>query len=520
MTSHRRLLVADAVRTARGIHGNAILLDGSRVVAAGDHRTLDAPGLTVHEYPGAYLVPGMRDAHMHPVPYASSLYGTSLDAATSIGRLQDIIRDGSADLSPGSPFIALRLDDESLVERRLPTRADLDAAAPDRPVLIHRYCGHVAIANTAALALAGVDRFTPDPSDGSIDQDPGGEPTGVLRETAIDLVSTRLDASGSVTDQFLLDALTGLAGMGITSIGAILGLGDGPWASLGDEVTRIVSVADRLPISVHAFIIAHTADALAAAAGRLDVGNDRLRWLGYKGFADGSLGGHTAAMHAPFADRPDELGTMRLDESDRDLAVAALGMGGMVALHAIGDRANGAVIDLYADLIDDGADPHKLRIEHASVLAPSDINRIARLGVIASVQPAFLGSEFEWIADRVGADRIVSTYPFASMDFAGVRMCGGSDSPVESPDPWAGMALARDRAGVMPGEGLLPDRALSLFTDGAAAALGEQLPLSPGSPADLVVVDRDPVASDPDQLRETVVYETWVRGERVDIGAT
>jgi predicted amidohydrolase YtcJ len=220
-------------------------------------------------------------------------------------------------------------------------------------------------------------------------------------------------------------------------------------------------------------------------------------------------------MHAPFADRPDEMGTMRLNASDRELAIASLGMGGMVAIHAIGDRANGAVIDLFADLIDEGADPRRLRIEHASVLGHSDIDRMARLGVIASVQPAFLGSESDWIADRVGADRIVSTYPFASMDFAGVRMCGGSDSPVESPDPWAGMALARDRAGVMPSEGLLPDRALSLFTDGAAAALGEQLPLSPGSPADLIAVDRDPVASDPAQLRETVVYETWVHGERV-----
>ena len=516
MKSRRRLLVADAVRTARGIHGNAVLIDGTRVVAAGDRRTLDAPGLTVHEYPGAYLVPGMRDAHIHPVPYASSLHGTSLDAATNIEMLQDIIRHGSASLSPGAPFIALRLDDEAMIERRLPTRTELDAAAPDRPVLIHRYCGHVAVANTAALALAGIDRSTPDPRDGSIDRDSEGAPTGVLRETAIDLVSTRLDASASVTDELLLDTLTGLAAMGITSIGAILGLGDGPWASLGDEVTRMVSVAARLPISVHAFVIAHTPDALVDAARRLDVGSDRLRWLGYKGFADGSLGGHTAAMHAPFADRPDELGTMRLDASDRDLAALSLEMGGMVAIHAIGDRANSAVIDLYADLVDDGADPRKLRIEHASVLDRSDINRMARLGVVACVQPAFLGSEFEWIADRVGADRIVSTYPFASMDFAGVRMCGGSDSPVESPDPWVGMALARDRAGVMPGEGLLPDRALSLFTDGAAAALGEQLPLSPGSPADLVIVDRDPVASDPDQLRETIVYETWVRGERVE----
>jgi hypothetical protein len=306
--------------------------------------------------------------------------------------------------------------------------------------------------------------------------------------------------------------------MGITSIGAILGLGDGPWASLGDEVARLVAVADRLPITVHAFVIAHTADGLADGARRLDVGSNRLRWAGYKGFADGSLGGHTAAMHAPFSDRPDEMGTMRLDASDRELARTALAMGGMVAIHAIGDRANGAVIDLFEELIAEGASPRKLRIEHASVLDRSDIERMARLGTIASVQPAFLGSEFEWIADRVGADRIVSTYPFASMDYAGVPMCGGSDSPVESPDPWAGMALARDRAGVLRAESLLPDRALSLFTDGAAHALEEPLPLSPMSPADVVVVDRDPVTSDPDELRRTVVYETWVRGERVEAG--
>ena len=518
MMSHRLLLVGEAVRTARGIHGNAILIHDDRIVAVGDQRTLRQPGVRVENYEGAFLLPGMRDAHMHPVPYAASLFGPSLDGVTSIGMLQDRIRTASADLEPDAPFIALRLEDESLDEHRLPTRYDLDTAAPNRPVLIHRYCGHVAIANSEALRIAGVGRSTSNPGDGSIDRDDSGEPNGILRETAIDLVSTRLDASGAVTDESLLSALTGLAAMGITSIGAILGLGDGPWASLGDEVARLTSVADRLPITVHAFVIAHTVDGLADAARRLEIGGGRLRWIGYKGFADGSLGGHTAAMHAPFSDRPDEMGTMRLDASDRELARASLDMGGMVALHAIGDRANGAVIDLFEELVSEGAAPRRLRIEHASVLDRSDIDRIARLGVITSVQPAFLGSEFEWIADRVGADRIVSTYPFGSLDFAGVPMCGGSDSPVESPNPWFGMALARDRAGVMRAEGLLPDRALSLFTDGAAVALGEPLPLAPTSPADVVVVDRDPVTSDPDELRNTVVCATWVRGRRVDIG--
>ncbi|MEA3502808.1 MAG: amidohydrolase [Actinomycetota bacterium] len=520
MTSNRRLLIAENVRTARGIPGNAILIEDGRVIAVGDHRTLDRPGITVENYAGAILIPGLRDAHMHPVTYAASLSGTSLRSTTSIGELQNTIRMAVANLAFGRPLVALRLDDENLAEQRLPTRLDLDEAVPDRPVLIHRYCGHVAIANTAALRHSGVDASTPDPADGSIDRDAGGEPTGILRETAIDLVSTRLDASESVTAQSLLDALTGLAGLGITSIGAMLGLGDGPWASLGDEVSAIVAVADRLPVNVHGFVIAHSVDDLEAAALRLNAAGGRLRWAGYKGFADGSLGGHTAAMHAPFTDRPDELGTMRLDASDRLLAEAALRMGGMVALHAIGDRANGAVVDLYEELIAAGAPPHRLRIEHASVLDRADIDRIARLGVVVSVQPAFLGSEFEWIADRVGPDRIVTTYPFASLDHAGVPMCAGSDSPVESPDPWVGLALARDRAGVTESESLLPDRALSLFTDGGAASLGEPLPLSPGSPADIVAVDRDPVASDPDQVRNTVVHETWVHGERIVVDRT
>ncbi len=515
MTTDRRLLVADAVRTARGIAGNAILIEGDRVIAVGDRRTLDGPGVTVEEYVGAVLIPGLRDAHMHPVTYAASLSGTSLNGVTSINELQAAIRVAAESLAPGEPLVALRFDDEALAEQRLPTRVDLDAAVSDRPVLVHRYCGHVAIANTAALRHAGVDAATQDPGGGSLDRDAGGQPTGVLRETAIDLVSTRLDASGSLTEQSLLDALAGLGGLGITSIGAMLGLGDGPWASLGDEVAAITAIADRLPISIHGFVIAHSVGDLEAAAHLLEEAGDRLRWAGYKGFADGSLGGHTAAMHTPFSDRPDEFGTMRLDDSDRLLAEASLQMGGMVALHAIGDRANGAVIDLYESLVAGGASPQQLRIEHASVLDRADIDRIARLGVVVSVQPAFLGSEFRWIADRVGPDRIVSTYPFASLDHAGVPMCAGSDSPVESPDPWEGMALARDRAGVTRSEGLSPDRALSLFTDGAAAALGEPLPLSPGSPADVVAVDRDPVASDSDRLRGTVVFETWVHGERL-----
>ncbi len=180
MSLHRRLLVGEAVRTARGIHGNAVLMHDDRIVAVGSHRTLSQPGVRVENYDGAFLLPGMRDAHMHPVPYAASLFGVSLEGVTSISMLQDTIRKASTDLSPDAPFVALRLDDESLVERRLPTRDDLDAVAVDRPILLHRYCGHVAIANTAALRVAGIDRSTQNPGDGSIDRDDAGEPNGIL----------------------------------------------------------------------------------------------------------------------------------------------------------------------------------------------------------------------------------------------------------------------------------------------------------------------------------------------------
>ena len=373
------------------------------------------------------------------------------------------------------------------------------------------------MANTAALALAGVDAATPDPTGGRIDRDPDGTPNGILRETAIDLVAPLLDASDLVDPNALASALRGLAGLGLTSIGAMLGLGDGPWASLGDEVSTMLATSNQLPIRVHAYVIATSTGALTDAADRLADAGPRLRWLGLKLFADGSLGGHTAAMFEAFTDRPDERGTLRLNERDASLARSTLDLGGDVAVHAIGDRACGATLDLFATLIAEGADARRLRIEHASVLSPSDLARIGELGVAACVQPAFLGSETSWLERRVGKDRLERTYPFASLERNGVTLAGSSDCPVEPPHPLRGMALARDRAGMVPGESLSAERALALFTTGPAQVLGEPEPLAIGSPCDLVALDRDPVTCSPDELREAEVLETWVDGEAVPV---
>jgi predicted amidohydrolase YtcJ len=241
-----------------------------------------------------------------------------------------------------------------------------------------------------------------------------------------------------------------------------------------------------------------------------------LRWLGIKRFADGSFGGHTAAMHQPFVD-VDTAGTLRLSQRDKEIAEAAIALGGGAAIHAIGDRACEAVIDMFGQLIVTGADRTKLRIEHASVLTDDDIDRLARYEITAVVQPPFLGSEADWLIDRLGVDRLGRTYPFRTMEAAGIVLAGSSDCPVEPPDPWAGMALAQDRAGMMPAERLSADRALAMYTTGAARAIGEPEPLAVGSPADFIVVDRDPVTVSPDELRRTGVMATFVDGEEVAV---
>ncbi|MBT8218142.1 MAG: amidohydrolase family protein, partial [Acidimicrobiia bacterium] len=182
----------------------------------------------------------------------------------------------------------------------------------------------------------------------------------------------------------------------------------------------------------------------------------------------------------------------------------------------IGDRANRAVLEFFAELIAKGADPGRLRIEHASLLGPRELDLFEELGVVASVQPAFMASETEWLVKRIGPHRMPSAYPLRTLSDRGVPLAGGSDCPVEPPHPLWGMAAARDRCGIVPEEALTPDEALDLFTGGAARSMLEPPPLEPGSPADFIILDRDPVTSTPDELREARVLATYVGGRRVD----
>jgi predicted amidohydrolase YtcJ len=404
-----------------------------------------------------------HDHHIHPFGYAALVNGLELMNAPDLDTVMRLVSQHGEKVE--GAIIGQRLNDEAIEERRLPTAADIDDIVSDRPVLLYRYCGHIAVANKAALDLARVDSDTPDPEGGSFDRDAQGRPNGILRETAVDAVSAAIEPYAvSTTDLEIISALAGLRRLGIGSVTGMISVANGGWCSVDDELETLVRLGPDLPVDIDALLIAKSPEDLAAAKERIDRADGPIRFVGYKDFIDGSLGGHTAAMYEPFADRPDTRGMERYSHSHMiEMGKTSLALGGSVAIHAIGDRANDLVLDVHQELLEQGADPAMLRVEHASILADATIERMAHLGVTASIQPAFLASEATWLEKRLGPERMSRAYPFRSLLDAGVPLLGGSDSPVELPDPETGIDAAVDRHGVNPDESLTREQAEALF---------------------------------------------------------
>ncbi|HKZ24268.1 MAG TPA: amidohydrolase family protein [Acidimicrobiia bacterium] len=404
-----------------------------------------------------------HDHHFHPLGYSQMVTGLELMDSVDIAEVKT--RVASRTEQTTGAVIGQRLNDEGLAELRLPTRFDLDEAVPTRPVVLYRYCGHIAVANTAALKLAGIDADTPDPPGGAFDRDRTGFPTGVLRETALLVIGNAIaPLAEPPSDADVLDALAGLLDYGLGSVTGMVSATEPIWCGVGDELETLCRLAPDLPLDIDVYVITENPGDLVSAAQRLTEADGRLRFSGWKGFSDGSFGGHTAAMYEPFSDRPDTTGTLRLSlRQALTMADASLDIGGGVAVHAIGDRANDVVLDLFQSLIGDGADPSKLRVEHASLLTEAGIERMARLGVTASVQPAFLASEASWLHKRLGDERMQRVYPFHTLQEAGIPLLGGSDSPVELPDPEVGIRAAVQRHGFSPAETLTVEQANALF---------------------------------------------------------
>jgi len=503
----------------------AVLIDGSRIKATGslaEVLQLAEKGCETLDLGGKTLLPGFTDCHIHPVLYAYFLLNLDLNPMRSMGELLDCVRAKAAETAPDQWLLGLRFNEEGLAEQRLPTLDELDRVAPEHPLLIFRYCGHLALANSRALTLAGISRESEDPHGGEIDRNSHGEPNGVLRETAISLVSEQIGPPDwNEFSQAIMKAFELLAANGITGVHGILQTGEmGPAGKLGYlSVSAIKELHKSIPLRLYLMIVTTEASAIEELreTDLHDTGPDSMCKVGaWKIICDGSLGGHSAVMFEPYSDASSMSGIMVWTEDELERMIRDAHSNGIqLSIHCIGDRMIHIVLELLARVIAESPPrDHRHRLEHASILSPAMIRRARELGVIMSVQPPFIYSEQDWVHKRLG-DRVKHLYPFRSFLNHGLTVCAGSDGPVEIPDPILGIYSSVNRLGVTPDEAVSTEDAIRMYTTHAArAAFEENLKgtIEPGKLADLVVLSQDPLSVPPADLRDLSVEMTMVGG--------
>lgn len=478
------------------------------------------PGATHLDFPGATIVPGLVDAHAHLTGLGKALMEVDLVGARSIEDAVARVQAAAATL-PGDGFVEGRgWDQNDWPGQAFPVHGPLSAAFPDRPVVLRRVDGHAIWVNAAALRLAGIDARTPVPAGGLIERDAAGEPTGVLVDTAMGLVDARMPAPTRGQIRAWLDAALGACHrVGLT------GVHDAGTSGAQLEVLEAMAAAGALPLRVHVMLDAEDpANAARLAAG--PVAGDFVSVRGVKIFADGALGSRGAWLSAPYADAPETSGLPIVHgDALRAQVARAAGAGFQVSVHAIGDAAAHDVVTAFAAVLTPGQD-RRFRVEHAQVVRPEDRQTMARLGIIASMQPTHATSDMDWAERRLGPERVRWGYAWQSMLRDGVRLALGSDFPVERPEPIAGLVAAvtrqdaqgRPEGGWYGDERLTPEQALRGFTADAAFAGFEEARrgrIEPGLDADLTVLSGDPLTSDAAALRALSVRATIVAGRPV-----
>jgi predicted amidohydrolase YtcJ len=519
-----RLLVGGVVHTVEGTRRLEVAISDGRIVALtppGEPGDWRGPKTEVVQLRGAHVLPGLVDAHLHIAGYGASLEHVDLTGAGSWREVVSRTVAAAWGLPAGSWVEGRGWDQNLWPDQRFPDRAELDAELPGRPVMLRRVDGHAAIASGRALALAGIGRDTPDPAGGRILRRADGELTGVLVDTAVDLVQGVLPATGPADlERRIVRAGDALVRLGLTQVH------DMGTTAAELEAMRRLAAADRLPLRIWVLLEGTDAGLLDRELGRGPQTTDAamLRVGGVKLYADGALGSRGALLGADYVDDAGNRG-LAVTASERLLEVTrrASTAGFQVAIHAIGDEAVHRVIDLYAEVGAETCRRLRHRVEHSQIVRPGDVARYSELGVVASVQPTHCTSDMPWAPARLGPDRIGWAYRWSSLLAAGAALAGGSDAPVEDPDPRRGLyaAITRQRpdgsppGGWNPAERLRPEQGLSLFTAGAAWAgradswSGE---IRSGMAADLTVLDGDPVTVAPERILHLQVLRTVVNG--------
>jgi predicted amidohydrolase YtcJ len=528
-----QLLVVGTVRTGDPLRPRASALavvDGRVAALDDDALSLRGPATEVVELGAGALLPSFGDGHVHPLWGGIELGQAPIRDCTSVDEVVEAVRRYATE-HPELPWVQGGSYDPALVPGGLFDARWLDAAVPDRPVVLEASDHHCAWVNTAALRLAGIDAATPDPPAGTIARRPDGEPLGTLVEwTAMDLVRQHLPQPTAVDKQRgLVAAARALAAAGITwAQDAALAPADLPVylaAEAAGELPLRANVAlraepDRWPEQVAEFVAAR---GLAATTGSVRAGTVKL-------FADGVVEMGTAAMLAPYVDHPDSCGLPVWEPAELARAFTAFDAAGFqVHVHAIGDAGIRAALDaVEAATAANGPRDRRPVIAHVHVVDPADLPRFRALGVIANFEPLWACLEpgmVGLVLHRLGPERIARQYPMGTLDRLGTRLSMGSDWPVSSMVPLEGLAVAVTRqtsaghppGGFLPAERLDPVRALAAYSAGVAYQAYEEADwgvLSVGRRADLVALDRDPLATEPLDWPGIAVVGTWLAGVR------
>ena len=503
----------------------AIAIRDGRIMAVGDDdsmRELLGRGGEWIDLGGRFVTPGLVDAHVHFQHFAISLQNVDLDGAAtreeSLGRIAAFTKERE-----GAGWVRGRgWAQDTWPDRAFPTAADLDAIMPDRPAYFSHKSGHAAWANSAALRLARIDATTADPPSGHIQRDASGNPTGIFFEDAMDLVAAHIPrATPAEVAEAMRRAQAYCWSVGLTGLHDF----DGRDCFLA---LQMLHEAGELGLRVVKNVPVYRMEHALGVGLRSGFGDDWLRIGGVKIFADGALGSRTATMIAPYEGEPGNLGIVVTEKEQMlEMARQASAGGLSITIHAIGDRANHDVLDVYELLRREERTRNgprlRHRIEHVQVIHPDDRNRLAELNVIASMQPVHATSDMD-AADRYWGPRARYSYAWRTMRDSGALVVFGSDAPVERIDPLPGIhaAVTRRRAGGHPGpEGWYPEERLTMeetlyaFTTAAAITAGQeqrQGSITPGKLADLTIFERDLLTTPADELLDVGIAGTVVDG--------